>query len=278
MSDTARLTATLPFWIARRGWRIVVKLGGSAMEDSAALAATLRDLAWLHLVGQRVVLVHGGGKPIDRALTAAGVVPRKVNGRRVTDSATLAVVVRVLADEINPDLARRLRELGCPATGLRTANDCVLRGRPIPELGRAGDVTGVNTSTIDRLVLEGTMPIVPPIARDDADGWLNINADDAAAAVAAHWRADALIYLTDTPGLLRDVNDPASVLHRLTPPRVADLIADGTIAGGMVPKVQGCLAALNHGVGRVQILDGRVHHALLHEALVGQCPGTEFTQ
>ena len=278
MSDPDRLMATMPFWLARRGWRVVVKLGGSAMEEPAALAATLRDVAWLNLVGQRVVLVHGGGKPIDRALMAAGIVPRKINGRRMTDEATLEVVVRVLADEINPELVRQLREAGCPAQGLRTATDCILRGRPFAELGRAGVVTGVNTATLLRVTLDGTVPVVPPVGRDDADGWLNINADDAAAAIAADWRADALIYLTDTPGLLRDVHDPASTFHRLTPTEVSDLIADGTIAGGMAPKAQGCVAALQHGVGRVQILDGRVHHSLLQEGFAGRCPGTEFSR
>lgn len=278
MSDAARLIASFPFWIARRGWRVVVKLGGSAMEDSAAQDATLRDLAWLNLVGQRVVLVHGGGKQIDGALKAAGIVPRKVNGRRITDEATLAVVVRVLAGEINLDIVRQLNEIGCSAIGLGQPDDVILRGRPIAELGRAGEVTGVNTTTLDHLILKNGMPVVPPVGRDDAGGWLNINADDAAAAIASLWSADVLIFLTDTPGLLRDVNAPASVMHRLTSHEVNDLIADGTIAGGMVPKVQGCLAALNRGVGRVQILDGRVHHSLLQEALTGQCPGTEFTR
>jgi acetylglutamate kinase len=267
----------LPFWIDRRGWRIVVKLGGSAMENSTSLVATLRDLTWLNLTGQRVVLVHGGGKPIDRALQSAGLVPHKVNGRRVTDEATLAVVVRVLADVINHDLVRQLREFGCPAKSLVGEDDCILRGRPFAELGRAGHVTSVDTAALDRLVLEGTMPVVPPIGRDDT-GWLNINADDVAGAIAADWQADALIYLSDTPGLLRDVSDPSSVIHRLTRQQAMELIADGTIAGGMVPKVQSCLAALSQGVGRVQILDGRVHHALLQESLTQQCPGTEFTE
>jgi acetylglutamate kinase len=278
MNDLDRLIATLPFWLARRNWRVVVKLGGSAMEEPPALAATLRDVAWLHLVGQRVVLVHGGGKPIDRALTNSGIVPRKVGGRRITDEATLAVVVRVLADEINPDLVKQLRDLGCPARGLRNTTDCILRGRPIPELGRAGEVTGVNTATLSQLMLDGAVPVVPPVGRDDANGWLNINADDAAASIAAHWQADALIYLTDTPGLLRDVNDVTSTIPHLTPKAVNELIADGTIAGGMAPKAQGCVAALHHGVGRVQILDGRVHHALLQEGFTGRCPGTEFSQ
>jgi acetylglutamate kinase len=270
MADLETLLATLPYWTRRRGRKSVVKLGGSAMEDPTGLSAAIRDLAWLHVVGQRVVVVHGGGKAIDRALEAAGITPKKVDGRRVTDAATLDVVVRVLGSELNGDLVARLREAGAPALGLSH----LLAGELLdPRLGRVGAVRAVDTALLD--AFDG-IAVLPSLARDTDGAWLNVNADDAAAAVATRWAADELIFLTDTPGLLRSPADPTSRIDRLTPAEAADLTAAGVISGGMVPKVEGCLAALAHGVGRVQILDGRAPHALLLEALTGVAPGTTF--
>src|SRR5881227_3952749 len=180
----------------------VIKLGGSAMEDPDALRATLQDVVFMETVGMRPVLVHGGGKPIDRAMTAAGLTPRKVQGRRYTDDATLAIVVRVLLQEINAGITRQIRELGGRAVGLHSdALQCLFgerlqlpdaAGRPI-DLGRVGRVTRVDPALIEDFCAAGVVPVIPSLALDDAGNWLNINADTAAAAVAANLRAEKLV-------------------------------------------------------------------------------------
>ncbi len=196
----------------------VIKLGGSAMEDAAALEATLQDVVFMETVGLRPILVHGGGKPIDRAMARSGLQPRKIQGRRYTDAATLDIVVNVLLHEINEGIVRHIRRLGWPGrrSALRLAAKPVRRasascraidGRPI-DLGFVGRVTRVDGSLIESFCAGGVVPVIPSVAVDTAedrpDGWLNVNADTAAAAVAAHLRAEKLVFLTDTPGILMD--------------------------------------------------------------------------
>jgi acetylglutamate kinase len=266
------LTRALPKLTARRGRRVVVKLGGSAMEDPSALAAIIQDLVLLQTFGQKVVVVHGGGAAIDRAMDRTGIEPKKIDGRRVTDEQTLAIVVRVLGSEINAALVQRINQCG----GIAVAADDVLHAVQIEGgLGHVGRV--VRVGDFHEKVLS-RMLIVPSIGKDENGHWLNINADDAATAVATHWQADVLVFITDTPGVLRTQRDSTSRIDRLNLQQATALIADGTIAGGMVPKVQGCLAALERGVGKVQILDGRTHHTLLWESLSGECIGTEFVK
>lgn len=264
-----------------RGRTVVVKLGGSAMEDPAATDACLRSVATLHLLGVPVVLVHGGGKPIDRAMAEAGLTPRKVAGRRYTDEATLEIVVRVLNDQINADLVRRLRDLGADALQVGPP----LRGEPLTlagpdgpiDLGRVGRVTRVNTDRLGALVAARAVPVLPSLAVDDA-GWLNVNADTAASAVAGALNAEKAIFLTDTPGVLRDRHEPASLIPRLTEAGCRDLIASGVIDGGMVPKVEACFEALAAGARAALILDGRVPYSLLDVFLSDTFTGTEITR
>src|SRR5438067_2784885 len=202
----------------------VIKLGGSAMEDPDALSATLQDVVFMETVGMRPVLVHGGGKAIDRAMAAAGLQPRRVHGRRITDDATLDIVVRVLVHEINAGIVRAVRELGGRAVGLHTGPlQCLFGekllldgedGRPI-DLGRVGRVTRVDRPLIEDFCKAGVVPVIPSIALDDAGGWLNVNADTAAAAVAAHLQVEKLVFLSDTPGILRDRRDEASLVPSL---------------------------------------------------------------
>jgi acetylglutamate kinase len=268
-----------------RGCRTVVKLGGSAMEDPAALHATLTDVVFMETVGLRPVLVHGGGKPIDRAMAAAGLVPVKRAGRRVTDDATLAVVVKVLRDEINAGIVRRIRQLGGRAVGLHTDTlQCLSgeklllageKGEPI-DLGRVGQVTKVDADLIAGFTDANVTPVIPSLAVDAAGGWLNVNADTAAAAVAAHMKAEKLVFLTDTPGILRDPRDPASTVPHLDAAGCRELMAAGTIDAGMLPKVEACLDALRAGVGKVHVIDGRLPHALLLEIYTDRGVGTEI--
>lgn len=267
-----------------RGRVVVVKLGGSAMEDPAATRGTLEAVAALQTLGVRQVLVHGGGKPIDRAMAAAGIEPRKVAGRRYTDETTLGIVVRVLG-ELNADVTRTVREFGGRAVGIDGSDDASgfpVRGnrlllpgpdlRPI-DLGYVGKVEGLDAARLLELLDSGQIPVLPSIARAVEGGWLNVNADTVASAVAGALTAEACIFLTDTPGVLRDVTDAGSLIPRLTRPECERLILDRVVAGGMVPKVEACFEALDAGAGRAVILDGRDPHALLRE-FCGEPAGT----
>jgi len=261
---------------------VVVKLGGSAMEDPAATDACLRSVAALNRLGVPIVLVHGGGKPIDRAMAAAGLTPRKVAGRRYTDDATMEIVARVLVGEINQQLVLRFRELGGRATitGILLHGERLeLRdegGRPV-DMGRVGAVTRVDPG-IGTTVAEGVVPFVPSVAHDAAGGWLNVNADTAAAAVAGALKASRVIFLTDTPGVLRDRAVPESLFRKLTERECRDLIAAGVIDGGMVPKVEACFEALEAGASAALILDGRVLYSLIDVFLNDTFTGTEITR
>jgi acetylglutamate kinase len=264
----------------------VIKLGGSAMEDPDALRATLQDVVFMETVGMRPILVHGGGKPIDRAMAAAGLKPRKIQGRRHTDDATLAIVVRVLLEEISAGIVAQIRELGGRAVGLHTGPlQCLFGerltlpgddGRPI-DLGRVGRVTRVDRPLVEDFCKAGVVPVIPSVARDGEGGWLNVNADTAAAAVAAHVEAEKLVFLTDTPGILTDRSDERSLVSSLDADGCRDLIERGIIDSGMIPKVEACLDSLRAGVRKTHMIDGRLRHSLLLEIYTDRGVGTEIT-
>jgi acetylglutamate kinase len=269
-----------------RGRPVVVKLGGSAMEDPVATDACLRSVVTLQLLGVPIVLVHGGGKPIDRAMADTGLIPKKVAGRRYTDEATLEIVVRVL-HEINAQLVQSLRKLGGRAVGSRTQSTQVLFGEQLTlrgesgdvvDLGRVGSVSRVDTDLLEKPLGNRFVPIIPSLALDTDGGWLNVNADTAASAVAGALKADKAIFLTDTPGVLRDRTDPKSLIPRLTERECRELIASGVIGGGMVPKVEACFEALEAGANAALILDGRVPNSLLDVFLKDTFTGTEITR
>ena len=256
-----------------RGRIQVIKLGGSAMEDPANTKATVESLVALQTLGLHLVLVHGGGKPIDRAMAAAGIQPLKVQGRRYTDDATLAIVARVLS-EINIQLADQILQQGGRCYSYAKAKQVPLQGerlmlpgldlQPV-DLGHVGKVTGVSQALREHFNrTEAELPIVPCLATGPDGGLLNINADTAASAIAGALKADAVLFLTDTPGILLDVNDPASLKRQLTRYDCQQLINEGIISGGMIPKVEACFEALDAGAKRAIILDGRVPHVLLH--------------
>jgi acetylglutamate kinase len=268
----------------------VIKLGGSAMEDARALEATLQDVIFMETVGLRPILVHGGGKPIDRAMARAGLQSRKVLGRRYTDRPTLDIVVRVLLEEINAGLVDDIRRLGGRAVGLHSGSLQSLFGEPLHlpgaggepiDLGYVGQITRVDAPLIQTFCAGGVVPVIPSLALDTAPGgkgsWLNVNADTAAAAVAAHLRAEKLVVLTDTPGILRDRKDPASLVPALDAAGAAELMARGVIDEGMVPKVEACLDSLRAGVRKAHMIDGRLRHSLLLEIYTDRGVGTEIT-
>lgn len=267
---------------AQRGRTVVVKLGGSAMEDPAATDACLKSVATLNQLGIGIVLVHGGGKPIDRAMTEAGLTPKKVAGRRYTDDATLEIVVRVLR-EITIGLVRALNQLGCEAA----AQSSQLHGerlrlagsdqQPI-DLGRVGRVTRVGEQELNGVIGDGYVPVIPSLSLDADGKWLNVNADTAAAAVAGALQADKAIFLTDTPGVLRDRANPKSLIPQLTEGEARQLIASGIIDGGMAPKVEACFEALDAGAKAALILDGRVPYSLLDVFLHDTFTGTAISR
>ena len=272
-------------WIRKfRDTTTVIKLGGSVVEHPDSLRHLLIDIVFMSTLGMRIVVVHGGGKAISRAMDAAGIEPRFVQGRRYTDDATLAIVERVLATELNHDLVARIEEYGGRAMSLNFLSTNVLFGEKLlldgpggpVDLGHVGEVTRVDRLTIDNLTYAGQVPVIPSMALA-ADGQkLNVNADTAATAVAAAIGAETLVVLSDIPGVLRDVSDPESLIHSLTAAEARRLIADGTIAAGMIPKIEGCLATLEQGVRKIHIIDGRLRHSLLLEIYTTSGVGTEL--
>ena len=262
---------------------IIVKFGGSAMELPAATRGMLDAVAALHIIGAKLILVHGGGKPIDRAMDAAGLTPVKIQGRRYTDDATLAIVVHVLR-EIGSSLVADFPERGIDAVSVFrgiVGKRLLLPGLDLQplDLGRVGVVSGVDRGIFRELFRIGILPIVPSIALDDADGgWLNVNADSMAAGLARELGAESVLFLTDTPGVLRDRRVPESRCARLTVDECRDLIAGGVIDGGMIPKVEACFEALEAGAVRAVILDGRDTHSLLDDFLQPGSTGTEIVK
>lgn len=263
----------------------VIKLGGSAMEEPDALRATLEDVVFMETVGLRPILVHGGGKPIDRAMAEAGLKPRKVLGRRYTDDDTLAIVVRVLMQDINLDIEQRIRALGGRAVGPHLGALHYLHGEklmlPGPDgapvdLGRVGKVTRVDVELIRDFCAAGVVPVIPCLAIDAEGKWLNVNADTAAAAVAAMVGAEKLVLLTDTPGILRDRRDPGSLIRSLDTVACQELIRTKVIDEGMIPKVEACFDSLRSGVKKTHIIDGRLRHSLLQEIYTDRGVGTEI--
>ena len=263
----------------------VIKLGGSAMEDPEAVAATLQDVVFMETVGMRPVLVHGGGKAIDRAMSKAGLVPTKVAGRRYTDDATLKIVVDTLLNEINAGLVKQIQDLGGRAVSLHSGGLQVLHGRKLLmadekgqtiDLGRVGTVTGVNCDLITNICKADRVPVIPSLAYDDVGQWLNINADTAASAVALHLQAEKFVLMTDTPGILGDRKDHSTLITHLDRAGIEELVASKVIDSGMLPKVEACLDALRAGVKKTHIIDGRLKHSLLLEIYTDVGVGTEI--
>jgi acetylglutamate kinase len=275
-------------WIRRfRDKVTVIKLGGSVMENQDSLRHLLLDIVFMESVGMRPVVVHGGGAAISRAMDAAGIKPVFIQGRRYTDQPCLDIVERVLAYETNELIVRHIEELGGRAMNLNFRSTNVLFGRRITlpdeqgqpiDLGYVGDVTRVDRTVIDNLCYAGQVPVIPSMCVDDLGQKLNVNADTAASAVAEALGAEKLVFLSDIPGVLREKNDPGSLIHSLTAEEARRLIKEGVIVGGMIPKVEGCLATLDKGVRKVHIVDGRVRHSLLLEVYTTSGVGTELVK
>ena len=273
------LVEALPYIRRFLGSTIVIKYGGNAMADGEAAARFAEDVVLIQAVGIRVVVVHGGGPQIGELMARLGKEPEFRDGLRVTDAETLDIARMVLVGKINRDIVSSINMHGPLAVGL-SGEDAGLITAHVrnPELGFVGDVAAVNPAILHRLLAENIIPVLSTIGTDLEGQAYNINADSVAGAVAAALGAEKVIYLTDVPGLLRDVDDPESLLTRISAPELRSLIADGTLTGGMIPKVTACLEALERGVGSAHLLDGRVAHVVLLELFTDSGIGTMITR
>jgi acetylglutamate kinase len=265
----------LPAALSHRGKTVVVKYGGSAI---GATDTILQDAAALTRLGARVVLVHGGGKAITALLERLNIPTRFVDGYRYTDEAALSAAEMALSAQVNKAIVSALEELGVPAVGISGKDGGLLRAKAKdPALGRVGEITGVDTSLLRTLLDGGFLPVISPVAGGDGSGY-NCNADDAARAVAEALCADSLLFLTDTDGVLVDSHNASTIIPHMDLARGRELLSSGLIVGGMAPKVQNCLQAVERGVGKVVILNGRIEHALLLEATSQKSLGTTITK
>ncbi len=261
---------------------VVIKMGGSVMNDQQTLDDMLADVAFMSTVGMRVVIVHGGGTAISEAMEQRGLEVQFVRGRRYTDRRTLTVVEQVLCNQINKHIVEVFRDHGLSAEGLHTLSSCVLTGEKLfleedgrkIDLGLVGHVVDVNRSMIDALCRDNTIPVIAPLALSKSGVKFNCNADTAVGEVAAVLKAAKLVFVTDTHGIRRDPDDPESVVSTATKDEIDAMIASGVIDGGMVPKVEACLKALDAGVSRTHIIDGRFNHSLLLEIFSDRGVGT----
>jgi acetylglutamate kinase len=275
------LIEALPYIQRFAGQTVVVKYGGNALsgtEHADPLDVFAQDIVMLRAVGIRPVVVHGGGPQINAMLDRLGVKSEFRDGRRVTDEATMQVVRMVLTGEVNPSIVSAISSRGGRAVGLSGADDGMISVvQRDAGLGFVGDVTGVRTAVIEQLLDDGCIPVIATIGVDAGGQTYNINADSVAAAVAGALGAAKLLYLTDIEGLRRDVNDASSLISKLSSDELAGLLGDGTIAGGMIPKAESCLEAVQLGVPAVHILDGRVAHVTIIELFTDAGIGTMVT-
>lgn len=271
-------------WIREfRDKTTVIKLGGSLLQDVEALHHILLDILFMETVGMRPVVVHGGGKKVSAAMAEAGIEPRFVQGRRYTDDDTLRIVEEVLATEVNHFLASEFEKIGGRAKTLNFKSTPVLNGKPIElkdddgkplDLGHVGVVTSVDKRMIEQLSDAGQVPFIPSMAITEDGQKLNVNADTAATKVAQELNADKLVILSDVPGVMSDPSDPKTIFSSLDRNQALQLIADGTIKEGMIPKVEACLETLEQGVRKVHIVDGSLRHSLLLEVYTSGGIGT----
>ncbi len=278
------LIQALPYIQNFRGETIVVKFGGSAMEDKSHHDSILSDVAFMECVGMRPVIVHGGGKAISKRIDERGLVSRFVDGLRLTDAATIDVVEDVLTHEVNPGIVAVLQSNGARAELVRGTDVFRVTKRvetdpdtgEVKEWGFVGDCESVNTERVLDCFSRDVVPVVTPIGLDSDGQRYNINADSAAVALAKGLLARKLAFLSDIPGILSDMEDPDSLISTLTVSDVDNLIQRKVIAGGMLPKVFSAVEALHSGVKKVHIIDGRLSHSLLLEIFTEKGVGTEI--
>jgi acetylglutamate kinase len=275
---TQALIEALPYIQRFRGAVVVVKFGGNAMVDPDLSRTFAEDIVLLRSVGLNPVVVHGGGPQIGELLGKLGKATEFRDGLRVTDAETLDVARMVLVGKVGRDIVGQINTHGAYAVGMSGEDGGLIRARiRDPELGFVGDVAQVNPGILERLLAEDLIPVISSIGSDETGQAYNINADTVAGAVAGALGAEKVVYLTDVPGLLLDVDDPGSLVARATIAEIDGYLADGTISGGMVPKVGSCVEAVRAGAKSAHMLDGRVPHVLLLELFTDAGIGTMIT-
>jgi acetylglutamate kinase len=270
-----------------RGKIVVVKLGGSVLDEPELRKKLLTDVVFMATVGIRPILVHGGGKAITKAMNESGLEPQWVNGRRYTDEHTMAIVEHTLVHDINASICETIKQLGCVPMGLHSLSSCVLFAEPLRmtdsqgrkiDLGFVGEVKTINSQLLKTLCASETIPVIAPVAIDRSGGKLNVNADSAAGKVAAAVEAEKFVSVSDTNGILRDLNDPESGISSATEEEIKQMIQSGIITEGMLPKVEACIIALEGGVKKAHIIDGRIRHSLLLEIYTEEGVGTQIVK
>ncbi len=270
------LIQALPYIQKYNNKIIVIKYGGNAMINEELKAAVMGDMVLLSLIGIKVVLVHGGGPEITEMLGKIGKESKFYNGLRVTDEESAKIVQMVLAGKINKNLVNLLQNIGGKAIGLSGMDGGLIEAKPIDfeNLGYVGEITNVNTQPILDVLEKGYIPVVSTVGCDKEGNVYNINADTAAAAIAGSLGAECLISMTDICGILRDKDDPSTLIPVINVSEAPQLMREGIISGGMIPKIECCIEAIRRGVGKVFVMDGRVPHSILIEILTDEGIGT----
>jgi acetylglutamate kinase len=276
------LIEALPYIRRFAGSIVVVKYGGSAMVDDEIKTSVIQDIAMMKRIGMRPVVVHGGGNSITSLLDRLGKKTTFVDGLRITDAETAHIAEMVLSGSISKELVQCLQGQGINAVGINGKDGDTLIARKKlndgKDLGFVGEVVRVNTALLDSLMANDFVPVVAPVGTDFEGNTYNINADYAASAIAGALHAQKLVFLTDVEGILRDKDDPSTILRQLTLTEAENYIADGTIGGGMIPKAHCCMDGVRQGVQSVHILDGRIPHSLLLEIFTNEGIGTMMTR
>lgn len=271
------LTEALPYIRKYYNKIIVVKYGGNAMINEDLKQAVMGDLVLLALIGIKVVLVHGGGPEITEMLTKVGKKSEFVNGLRVTDKETVDIVQMVLAGKINKNLVNLIESMGGKAIGLCGIDGHMIEAKQLDKkLGYVGEITNVNVQPILDVLEKGYIPVISTVGCDNEGNSYNINADTAASKIAGELQAESLISMTDIEGILRDKDDPSTLISKIYVSDAPQLIKEGIISGGMIPKINCCIEAIRRGVNKVFIIDGRVPHSILIETLTNEGMGTMF--
>ncbi|MEJ6570695.1 MAG: acetylglutamate kinase [Akkermansiaceae bacterium] len=284
ISKASVLIEALPYLQSFRGHTFLIKMGGAAMEDPALVRKVMRDIVFLEVAGINPVIVHGGGKAISAAMQEAGLEAQFIGGFRVTTPEAIDIVEKTLTGTINPGLVEMISEFGGKSCGIPGTD--IFTGRRIQatnedgektDIGRVGEAIDCQLDAIQAAINAETVPVISPLASEKNSGKpLNVNADLAAACLAKALKATKLVYLSDVPGILSDPSDPTTLIPSINRPEAAELITNGTISGGMLPKTNSALDALSKGVGKVHFIDGRAPHSLLLEIFTRSGIGTEI--
>lgn len=284
INKAAVLIEALPYIQRFRGKKVVIKYGGSVISEEVYCESVLRDVVFMRTVGMEPIIVHGGGKNISARIKSAGIETKFIHGLRYTDKASMDIVKDVLINDVSKHISDVLLRFGATPKIMNGADTSLIHcekkkshlGREI-DLGYVGDIQGIDTEQIEKACKDGLIPVIAPVGTDQLGNYYNINADILAGELSAFLKAQKMVYLSDIPGLLKDLNDPHSLISSVTKEQVDILIDNETISGGMIPKIQACLHSLAGGCNKIHIIDGRLQHSLLLEIFTDRGVGTEIT-